>query len=300
MAVEKLKEEEAELGDNFKIIKGKFKYGKYNDEVGMFMAIIGEEELHSWNLVMTDNPELQLTPVEGNYIVFKRIFAEIPIKDKKRSYNFKQQLQEELKESLSELIAGSLTEIEEFFDRHIHLIAKEEVDLDLVVEEFSKDKLKSDLPQLFVTEDDDSAQIEETEPEDIVIDCSVLIAPLTGKKFSNFEIGDKLLVEATGSDYKKLEKEAPQVITADNKSIGQIEEIKHNKDADEYELSIKFGPRLYGSATIDSNSSIKLEVPYQQQEFDLMDYDYLYDKIINFLLIMLVLSVLVLLITNLL
>jgi hypothetical protein len=266
----------------------------------MFMAIIGEEELHSWNLVMTDNPELQLTPVEGNYIVFKRIFAEIPIKDKKRSYNFKQQLQEELKESLSELIAGSLTEIEEFFDRHIHLIAKEEVDLDLVVEEFSKDKLKSDLPQLFVTEDDDSAQIEETEPEDIVIDCSVLIAPLTGKKFSNFEIGDKLLVEATGSDYKKLEKEAPQVITADNKSIGQIEEIKHNKDADEYELSIKFGPRLYGSATIDSNSSIKLEVPYQQQEFDLMDYDYLYDKIINFLLIMLVLSVLVLLITNLL
>ncbi|MGM0370221.1 MAG: hypothetical protein ACQEP9_07365 [Bacillota bacterium] len=299
MAVEKL-EEDVGLGEDFKIVKGKFEYGKYNDEVGMFMAIIGEEELKSWNLVMTDNPESQLTPIDGDYIVFKRIFAEIPIKDKKRSYKFKQQLQEELKESINELIVGSLTEVEEFFDRHIHLIAKEEVDLDLVVEEFSKGKLKSDFPQLFVTEDDDSEQSEETESEDIVIDCSVLIAPLTGKKFSNFEIGDKLLVEATGSDYKQLENEAPQVITDDNKSIGQIEEIKHNKDNDEYELSIKFGPQLYGTASIDSNSSIKLEVPYQQQKFDLTDYDYLYDRAINFLLIMLVLSVIILLITNLL
>lgn len=288
--------QEDEESENFKVIKGQFKYGKYDDEVGMLMAILGNDEVKSWNLIMTDDPESQLTPIDGDYIIFKRIFDGNTIKDKKRSYTFKQQLKEELDDSASELIRAAEEEVEDFFDRHLHLLAKEDVDLSLATEEIREEKVRKDFPQLFITS---PSEEEEVEKEETVLDCSVSIAPIDGKRLVNIKIGDKIILKFPGLESQGgLQEELAEVRYKEDKLIGKVEEIDYDEEEDIYIFLASFTPQIFGRATVDAHSNMKLEVPYQSNETDLKDYELLHDNTIRFLLVMLV-TMITLLVINL-
>ncbi|MFO7820189.1 MAG: hypothetical protein R6V17_08150, partial [Halanaerobacter sp.] len=233
--------------ENFKVVKGKFKYGKYDDEVGMFMVILGNDEVKSWNLIMTDDPESQLTPIDGDYIIFKRIFDGNTIKDKKRSYNFKQQLKEELDDSAPKLIRAAEEEVENFFDRHLHLLAKEEVDLSLATEEIREEKVRKDFPQLFIAP---PSEEETREEEKTVLDCSISIAPIDGKRLVNIKIGDKLILKFPGLESQEgLQEELAEVRDEKDKLIGKVEEVDYDEEEDIYIFLASFTPQIFGRAT---------------------------------------------------
>ena len=296
-----MEEENIEVNESnvdFRIIKGKFKYGKFEDEVGMFMAIIGEEELKSWNLIMTDNPESQLTPVEGDYIIFKRIFDGNTIKEKKRSYNFKYELKEKINSSAEKLATATNQELEDFFDRQLHILAKEKIKLDLAIEEISEEKLKNDMPQIFHDETESELD-DENQNEHTIVQCSVLIAPINGEKIANINIGDKIILEFKGPQYEKYKKDLAEVITEENKLIGTLEEINYDQQEEEYVLAVKFNSEIYGEATMDANSNMKLEVPHQEDEVDLNQYQNLSDTIIILLIVVSMILVIILLIIKL-
>lgn len=278
----------------FKVVKAKFKYGKYDDEVGMLMAIFGPEEVKSWNLIMTDDPESQLTPVDGDYIIFKRIFDGNSIKDKKRSYNIKQQIREELEEKPADLITATPEEIEDFFDRNLHLVVKEEVDLDLVVEEIGEKRLREDFPELFVQEDEEE---EKEEEEETVISCSVSIAPISGKKLAKVKISDQIVLKFTENKFAQWQEELAEITAGENKVVGTIEEIDYNPEEEEYIFLVKFVENVYGKATVEANSNMKLEVPTAENEDDWKVKNPLYDTTNIILLIILVIMFIALLIT---
>ena len=290
--VEKVKE-------NFRIIKGKFKYGKYNDEVGMFMAIISSEDLKSWNLIMTDNPESRLTPVDGDYIVFRRVFNDNSIKDKKRSYRFKQQLKEKIKMKLEKLFTDNKAEVEEFFNQELHLLAKEKVKLEFALEETTKEELKDKLPQLFVTEVNTEKEIEEDQ-EDTVLDCSLLISPLKGKRVVEFNSGDQILVETSTPNYNLIAEELSEIAVDENRLIAEIEEIKYDHQEKVYHFLVQFSEDFFGEATIDANSNMKLKVPDQNSDDKNQEPDDVSDHTMNVFLVSLILIILLLMLITLL
>lgn len=283
--------------DKFKIVKGKFKYGKFEDEVGMFMAVFGNEKLRSWNLIMTDDPESQLTPVDGDYIIFKRIFAGNSIKEKKRSYKFKQQVKEKLEEKVQDLITAPSPEIEDFFDQQLHIIAKERIKLEIGIEEVTKEELEKELPQLFHEEQEESTS--EPEKEKKVLQCSVLIAPIKGRKISNLSKGDEIVLGLTGPQYQKYKEELAEVISAENKIIGTIQEINYDPEEDLYLFSVYFTADIYGETTLDASDNMKLEIPAVTPEVDPNYYKEMSNLIINSLLIIVVILVIIFLVSSL-
>ncbi|MBM7556427.1 hypothetical protein [Halanaerobacter jeridensis] len=301
MADDKVTGEDLELNesnDNYRIIKGKFKYGKFEDEVGMFMAIIGSEELKSWNLIMTDNPEAQLTPVDGDYIIFKRIFDGNTIKEKKRSYNFKYELKDKLEDSVERLTTATKQEIEKFFDRELHILAKERIKLDLATEEISAEKLENDMPQMFHNEEDQELE-EEVEDESTVVQCSVIIAPINGQKIANINIGDEILLEFSGAQYEKYKEDLAEVIEEENKVVGTLEEVNYDQEEDSYILLVHFTSEIYGKTSMDANNNMKLKVPYQQEEVEIEQYKDVPDLMISLMLAALAILVIILLLMKL-
>ncbi|MGM0502563.1 MAG: hypothetical protein ACQERJ_08515 [Bacillota bacterium] len=272
----------------FKIIKGQFKYGKYDDETGMFMGILGNEKLKSWNLIMSDNPEDQLTAVDGDYIVFKRIFSDNTVKEKQRSYKFKEQLREQIEDSTQELLTATLAEIEDFFNQELHSITKEKIKLEVGVEEVAEEEIKENFPQLFIIEDNEG---EEDDDEDTILDCSLLIAPISGKRLGQIDVGDEILLETSAANRNLINEEIPEIITAEDKLLGRILEIKYDEEDQTYQFLVMFSEEILGQAIIDANANMKLAVPGQKQQIDLEAYEHIYKQIVNFLLIVLAATV---------
>ncbi|WP_018248489.1 DUF4899 domain-containing protein [Orenia marismortui] len=257
--------------ENHIVIHGKISYGKYNKTYILFSIIANGKkgEIIKVDLASTSKSSLYNINLDIDHKIFVKTLSEIDKRERKNinndiNFNPKRLFTAaEIFELFNIIQNGKEDKIKNIFKDKIEGLVKEAIDLDLYTSIMTKVKLENYYPDLFSEEEnkdqDNSEQKEDNKLGlDVNLNCIPLISPSYGKKVTELDIGDKIVVEI--SDTSEIGRYLSNLLkTSEGVTFGSIKKIDFIKETGRYSVLIEFGPSIYGNLIV--SSELKIETP---------------------------------------
>ncbi|OCL27686.1 hypothetical protein U472_03800 [Orenia metallireducens] len=161
--------------------------------------------------------------------------------------------------------------VERILKETIENIMQEAVTLNLVIERVNKEELKVTYPNLFTkTEDLDDKESKNYKNNnldgttnngklnmDIKLRCNPVISPVKGKKVTELNLGDEIVVKV--NDDRDVSKDIVEMLekNEDGDIIGLIREINYNEELDRYNIVVQFRSSIFGELVVEPELKIK-------------------------------------------
>jgi len=257
---------------NYMVIHGKLAYGSRNKIYGLLSIIIDKDNGELINLDVAFSNKDEVVYIEPDSKAFDRIFSRISDKErlagrKLKIYLLNNITQKDKFQSVDALLQGDLEQVEIILKSKLEDFIREAVELSIYGDFQTKEEIRYSHPNLLIDENDES---ENTEEEIIELDVTPVIAPINGKKISQFNKNDYILVQITeGSYHEHKDTISPFVVDANKRHIrGIIDYIIFNGPIKSYDIIIKFSSNIYSQLLIETEGELKLAIPPQQEEID--------------------------------
>ncbi|OCL27368.1 hypothetical protein U472_07880 [Orenia metallireducens] len=260
------------------VIHGKLTYGGRNKTYGLFRATINRDNGELINLDVAFSNKDEVVYVEPSSKAFDRIFSKISDKEKLAGRRLRIYLLNNITKNetflfVDLLVQGDLEQIKNILRLKLEDFIREAVDLSIHGEFQTKEEIKYSHPNLIINEDDELDNIEE---EIIELDVTPIIAPIDGKKISQFEKNDEILVKAREDSYNEYRDIIFNFIVDANKRHikGVIDYILFNDSIKTYDIIIKFSSNIYSQLLIEAEDELKLAIPPKEEEIENIEKDY--------------------------
>ncbi|MCK8828377.1 hypothetical protein MWH25_11635 [Natroniella acetigena] len=271
-----------ETEDNL-IVCGRFSYGGYSKTYGLFVIVIDSKERRFIKLNLALSSKAELKEVDKQKFIKK-----LESLAKEESHD-EQEFASDLKRSFSEQEVDELvrwgqfdvaTEIKKLLKEKLEDLIQEQISLEVKFELKDEEELQKIYPELFPEhelnkEDEDNAEAEELGENnklglEITLSCSPIISPTSGKKATDLNIEDKLVVKVID------EREVGQYLSGllqekQGRVVGTIIEINFNEESQRYSIRIKFGPNIYGKLIVEPE--VKLTYLAKNEELNKQEAD---------------------------
>ncbi|MBM7556674.1 hypothetical protein [Halanaerobacter jeridensis] len=253
--------QELEEKKEYLIFQGKFFYGNRSKEHGILLGIvhIQNAEIIRLNLALSTAHKLRKIEYNSDNKFFIEFFKNVSLKDRSQAVDIKQNLQRRFEAiGIADLLEYSREDFEELMQEIIEDTVQEKIKLKLEYNLRSKQEMKQIYPKLFNQQSDN-----ETEEEEVKLNCEPIIAPINGKKVSDLSPGDEIIANINDSRSLYFKKELEE-LQEDNskKTKALINNIDLKRE--EENIIVQFIPEVYGVITLGEDArqtGIKLAVP---------------------------------------
>jgi hypothetical protein len=270
------------------IFQGKFFYGNRTKEHGIFLVMINikEEEIIRSNFALSTAYKLRNISYDSTNKDFIEFFKNISLKDRSQGVQIKENLEEKVKTvGVSNLLGYDQAEFESLMQETIENTVQENINLHLNYDLRSTIEMKDIYPSLFEDQGIDEAE-DEPEEDIIKLECKEIIAPVQGKKMSQLEVGDIILVKLIDSRKADFNEKLKNLrVEGTDKIKGGVAAIDLTKE--QGNIVVQFIEDVYGIITLDEDTvktGVKLAVPSSQSKEDKAESDLL----VNILFVLLV------------
>ena len=258
--------QEVEEKKEYLIFQGKFYYGNRSKEHGILLGIvhIQEGEIIRLNLALSTAHKLRKIEHDSDNKYFIEFFKNVSLKDRSQAVNIKLNLETEFKTiGINKLLEYNRDDFEELMQEVIEDTVQERINLKLEYNLRSRTEMKEIYPKLFDDKEDEKAE------KDLVkLSCEPIIAPVDGKKVSDLNTGDQILVNINDSRSLYFKEELGELQEDDSeRTKAWIDDI--NLKREEENITVQFMPEVYGIITLGEDgrqTGIKLAIPKKEND----------------------------------
>ncbi|PRX32521.1 hypothetical protein BX659_10470 [Orenia metallireducens] len=260
------------LQDGYLLINCKFNYGGRTKNYGFINLII---DIKSKSLIKASallTSDRDIWDINLHISFFKDELDEFMERTATTEDN---DLRLEIKDNLDVtglVEANNNEEIERIVQETIENIIQEAVSLNLIIERINQEELRVIYPQLLnkkegvadkeATSNNDKDALDGATNNgklniDIKLNCTPIISPVKGRKITELNLGDELIVKV--NDDREISKSIVSMLekNEDGDLIGMIYEINYNKELDRYNVLVQFKSNIFGNLVIDPELKVK-------------------------------------------
>jgi len=267
----------------YMVIQGKLAYGGRNETYGLLNAIINRDNGELINLNVAFSNKDEVVYLEPNSKAFDRIFSKLSDKERLDGRRLKTYLLNNITKDdillFNDLVVqNNLEQIKDILRSKLEDFTREAVDLNIYSEFQSEEEIRYSHPNLLINEDDGLDNIEE---EIIELDVAPVIAPINGKRISQFKKNDGILVQIKEESYNEYQDIIDHFIVDANKRYikGIIDYIIFNGPIKSYDIIIKFSSNIYSQLLIETEGELKLAIPPKKEVDDAIDYELIKEEV---------------------
>ena len=258
--------QEVEEKKEYLIFQGKFYYGNRSKEHGILLGIVHIQEggIIRLNLALSTAHKLRKIEHDSDNKYFIEFFKNVSLKDRSQAVNIKLNLETEFKTiGINKLLEYNRDDFEELMQEVIEDTVQERINLKLEYNLRSRTEMKEIYPKLF-----DNKEDEKNEKEEVKLTCEPIIAPVDGKKVSDLNTGDQILVNINDSRSLYFKEELGELQEDDSeRTKAWIDDI--NLKREEENITVQFMPEVYGIITLGEDgrqTGIKLAIPKKEND----------------------------------